>query len=154
MNCANYAPYAILKVPNFALEVFYKRFTCIQGRKILIIYIAAQCLQQFDKGLNLSKPLISKSLPCSDCSDVPVCCDWSTLQQMLETKQPLNSMNRYEHIFIVSIRVLIFWRCIQSGFSVDVVHRQPMKTHIGWKCENLFQTHVMQEVRLELLTSL
>jgi len=70
-----------VKVANFVLE---SPTICLKGQKhfnFLIIYIEtsalfSQCLKQFDKRFNLSKPLLSESLLCSDWSDGPVC--WST----------------------------------------------------------------------------
>jgi len=67
--------YYSVKVPlNAILKVYYNRFTCIQG-KSMIIYIAAsahflQCLKLFEKRFP------------SDWSDGSVCCDWLTAYGM------------------------------------------------------------------------
>jgi len=76
-----------LKIPNVVFEVCYEMFTCKQGQKhlhFLIILIAAsalflQFLKLFDKGYILYKHHFSERVLCSDWSDDPVCCDWSTL---------------------------------------------------------------------------
>jgi len=49
-RCLSYVPhYAILKVPNFVLEVSYNKFTCIQGQKTH----CSHNIVRFDQGSSL-----------------------------------------------------------------------------------------------------
>jgi len=113
----------------FLLKVSYNSLAYIQGQfflNFLIIYIAASlllshCLKQFDKGFSLSKPLLYESLLCSDWSDGPVCCDWSTAYSVRQKQNgytycSTSMKSNNGDGFTVSIPVLILWKCMQSRF--------------------------------------
>jgi len=71
--------YAILKVPNFVLEVSYNRIPC---KHFFFFLFNIHCsitvfyteFKRFNKISGLAKPLLSKNLLCSDWSDGPICC--------------------------------------------------------------------------------